>query len=403
VNILSASGPNLHCAATDESPCEPAAGAIVRPPRKLESLLDRLDAIVFGSLFALLAYFSTLHWDFSKTFHHDEAPLLLTHTWSFPVVSLVLYLLMVHVLGPFLRRNPADQSVAFGISEKFIKEALRFWNLALALLSICMLFGMGIPLIVFLYENGLYQSLCDTHHRRWSGPAWFWMYLFAMSKYAELFDTAFLVLRRKPVSFLHWYHHTSVLAYTWFAVVVGFCPGWMFAIINSGVHTIMYWYYARAASGVRLTYDKLVTTIQLSQMVIGFAVTSTWAILHYVSDNGVTECPCNHAEWAMLSALLIYGSYFALFLSFYLKRYSASKTIAGKLRIIDAGHDDQTNDMNKHGVIHRMIAGRHSPFWRSSFVGFVVVLTFKEQGQSVLCFSVRDAERTNSKLLIYCC
>lgn len=153
------------------------------------------------------------------------------------------------------------------------------------------------------------------------GAPMLWMYVFAYSKYLELIDTAFLIIRRKEVSFLHWYHHFTVLAYTWFAVVVGFCPGWYFSSVNSAVHTIMYFYYYRSACGVRLTYDKVITTMQLAQMVFGVLVTSTWAVLHYVVKDGHITCPCEHAGSAMLLALAIYGSYFGLFLSFYIKRY----------------------------------------------------------------------------------
>lgn len=34
---------------------------------------------------------------------------------------------------------------------------------------------------------------------------------------AELLDTVFIVARKRPLLFLHWYHHISVLVYTWHA------------------------------------------------------------------------------------------------------------------------------------------------------------------------------------------
>ena len=320
------------CSATSEAAsksCPQVGDVLLRPPIKKESLADRSDAIICASAFALAACALMAKWPLAQTFTHADATLLFDYTWSLPTGAIVVYLAMVHVLGPYLRRSNSKEP-AFGLTERSIKEALKYWNLFLALLSICMLFGMGIPLLQFSVQYGLEEAICDGKHRRWGGPAFVWMYVFTLSKYIELFDTAFMIVRRKPVSFLHWYHHTSVLAYTWFAVVVGFCPGWYFATINSGVHTIMYFYYYRSACGVRLTYDRLITTCQLTQMVLGVCITGWWAVMHYLPQDGAERCPCEQAGSAMASALFMYGSYFLLFLSFYLQRYQAGRKAAQK-------------------------------------------------------------------------
>lgn len=41
-----------------------------------------------------------------------------------------------------------------------------------------------------------------------------WYLFFALSKFTELGDTVFLVLRKRPLTFLHCYHHCSVMVYT---------------------------------------------------------------------------------------------------------------------------------------------------------------------------------------------
>lgn len=43
----------------------------------------------------------------------------------------------------------------------------------------------------------------------------FWSTMFVLSKVPELGDTLFIVLRKQPLIFLHWYHHATVLVYSW--------------------------------------------------------------------------------------------------------------------------------------------------------------------------------------------
>ena len=47
------------------------------------------------------------------------------------------------------------------------------------------------------------------------GASGFWTVAFVLSKPLELFDTVFIVLRKKPLIFLHWYHHVTVLLFCW--------------------------------------------------------------------------------------------------------------------------------------------------------------------------------------------
>ena len=42
-----------------------------------------------------------------------------------------------------------------------------------------------------------------------------WVILMTLSKLVELGDTIFIVLRKQPLVFLHWYHHISTLIYCW--------------------------------------------------------------------------------------------------------------------------------------------------------------------------------------------
>jgi hypothetical protein len=66
----------------------------------------------------------------------------------------------------------------------------------------------------------------------------------------ELFDTAFIVLRKKPLIFLHWYHHITVLLYCWHAYAVRASSGLYFIAMNYSVHAIMYFYYFAMAVNI---------------------------------------------------------------------------------------------------------------------------------------------------------
>jgi len=60
----------------------------------------------------------------------------------------------------------------------------------------------------------------------------------------ELGDTVFIVLRKQPLIFLHYYHHVTVLCYIWLtADAINSTCVW-FGVMNYGIHSLMYSYYA---------------------------------------------------------------------------------------------------------------------------------------------------------------
>lgn len=120
----------------------------------------------------------------------------------------------------------------------------------------------------------------------------------------EFGDTAFIVLRKRPLLFLHWYHHVTVLVYTWHAYKVPFfyfikiqissqvkrrsfrdndqililkdhtASGRWFIWMNYTVHAFMYTYYAMRAKGFNLPKwsAMMITVLQILQMVGGVVI-----------------------------------------------------------------------------------------------------------------------------------
>lgn len=108
--------------------------------------------------------------------------------------------------------------------------------------------------------------------------------------------------------------------------------GIYFGIINSFVHTVMYYYYyltsnAGAAPGAPAKklpwWGKYLTQVQLTQMVIGMVISFTWSYLWLTGH----ACPLyNMNPWILISfAVVMYASYFYLFLKMYIDKYQKDK------------------------------------------------------------------------------
>ena len=164
-------------------------------------------------------------------------------------------------------------------------------------------------------ENGTVYGNCLKEDIT-TNSAMLWAWIFGISKVIELGDTVFVVLRKTPLMFLHWYHHVTVFIYTWYGVkdLSEYCL-W-FAGMNYFVHTIMYSYYAIKASGRRLPafLSQCITSLQIAQMLAGVVLN----ILSLRKDDTL-GCDINYSLAYM--GLVIYSSYLALFANFFYNRY----------------------------------------------------------------------------------
>ena len=104
-----------------------------------------------------------------------------------------------------------------------------------------------------------------------SGSCGVWVALFIYSKIPELIDTLFLILRRRPIIFLHWYHHITVLLFCFQSYRLESPSGLVFCVMNYGVHAVMYGYYFLTSIERRPAFFRpfYVTFLQLSQMFVG--------------------------------------------------------------------------------------------------------------------------------------
>ncbi|KAL5243516.1 hypothetical protein ACI65C_010926 [Semiaphis heraclei] len=151
----------------------------------------------------------------------------------------------------------------------------------------------------------------------------FTVWLFLASKFLDLLDTIFFVLRKKQsqITFLHVYHHTLVVALGW--GLANFYPGGQaafFGTINACVHVVMYSYYFLAVLNPeykKAWWKKYLTIIQLVQFVI--------AGLHAFIT--IFEPDCDFPKIIMLLAIPQDIFMFILFFDFYRKAYIEPKKI----------------------------------------------------------------------------
>lgn len=130
-------------------------------------------------------------------------------------------------------------------------------------------------------------------------------------------DTLFIVLRKQKLIFLHWYHHITVLLYSWYSYKDMVAGGGWFMTMNYLVHAVMYSYYALRAAGFKLSrkFAMFITLTQITQMLMGCVVN---CLVYSWMQQG-QECP-SHMQNIVWSSLM-YLSYFVLFVQFFFEAY----------------------------------------------------------------------------------
>jgi elongation of very long chain fatty acids protein 6 len=221
--------------------------------------------------------------------------------------SVLLYLPLIFGIKAFMKNREAFD----------LRWALVPWNIGLAVFS-AMGFYYTVPEIFHnLRTRPFSEVICDPSC--YALPSARWIFFFNVSKFFEFGDTLFIVLRKKPLIFLHWYHHVMTCLYCWYANQISVsenCTGWPFAVMNLFVHTLMYSHYALTALGVRANWNIMLTSLQLGQMILGIYVVATAGLFCANRDQFI---------YGTYFALIMYFSYAVLFANFFFQRYCGKK------------------------------------------------------------------------------
>jgi len=147
----------------------------------------------------------------------------------------------------------------------------------------------------------------------------YWGWMFVMSKAPELGDTLFLILRKRPVIFMHWYHHALTFLYA--TITYNESQAWVrwSLALNLMVHAIMYFYFAIKALHIETpkSLSKFITTIQIVQFVINVYILAH--LLYIKLTDSIPECAVSWNSLSLGGAM--YGSYLYLFAQFFYNAY----------------------------------------------------------------------------------
>mmetsp|Transcript_128948 Transcript_128948/g.234272 ORF Transcript_128948/g.234272 Transcript_128948/m.234272 type:complete len:314 (+) Transcript_128948:75-1016(+) len=232
--------------------------------------------------------------------------------WIIPATSVTLYAVGILAGTKFMESRKAFE----------LKRPLAFWNLFLSVFSLIGSARTMPHLFYNLYAFGFEDTICRPAVSMYGcGSTGLWVQLFIFSKIPELFDTLFIVLRKKKLSFLHWYHHITVLLFCWHSYTSESTTGLYFAVMNYTVHGIMYGYYFLAAVNRLPTwFPPIVVTLgQIAQMIIGVALTVI--SITYYPASATSSRNCDVKIDNLIVGGLMYASYFALFVHFAVERY----------------------------------------------------------------------------------
>lgn len=205
-----------------------------------------------------------------------------------------------------------------------LKTLFLIHNFVLTAVSAILLALFIEQLLPTIVRRGTLFAVCDADGG-WTQPLVVLYYMTYLTKYLELLDTIFLFLKKKPLTFLHCYHHgaTAVLCYT--QLIGSTSVQWVPITLNLFVHVVMYWYYFQSARGVRIWWKEWVTRLQIIQFVIdlGFVYFASYT---YFTYNYWPWMPnwgnCAGKEFAAYSGIIVLSSYLVLFISFYFATYA---------------------------------------------------------------------------------
>eukprot|EP01133_Synstelium_polycarpum_P015135 gene15135-17914_t len=238
-------------------------------------------------------------------------------SWIFPASTSVIYLVGIFLLHAFMKnRKPMS-----------LRTISIIHNSNLIVLSVAMMCGVLYAAYTQAQTQGAFSLICEATNNAVSGRIGFWIYVFYLSKYYELVDTVILALKKKPLIFLHIFHHVSMVTVTWQWLNDQWLVGsWWCTFVNSFIHTIMYYYYLQTSLGNDCWFKKYITRAQIIQFLTGTAIVTYWFIIR-VREN------CQGGIAPAIVSYVANTLFIFLFVRFYINSYKSAAAAKKKAEI----------------------------------------------------------------------
>ncbi|KAI8640076.1 ELO family [Parasitella parasitica] len=207
--------------------------------------------------------------------------------WKTPVAIASVYAICVHLMNPspesakLSRVEAKNRGVGNASKSNKLMTAFVFvHNLILSIYSGITFINMAQNMHkLFNRGSSIHDAYCDTDNFLWNEGLGYWGYLFYLSKFYEVIDTAIIIMKGRRSSLLQTYHHSGAMITMWSGIRYQAQPIWIFVVFNSLIHSIMYMYYAMTSIGLHPPGKRYLTSMQISQFLIGMSTAISYLLV----------------------------------------------------------------------------------------------------------------------------
>uniref|UniRef100_W8B6C7 Elongation of very long chain fatty acids protein n=1 Tax=Ceratitis capitata TaxID=7213 RepID=W8B6C7_CERCA len=250
-------------------------------------------------------------------------------------IAIVSYLAFVLHYGPKWMENRKPFN---------LKYVMRVYN-AIQVIANFIIFVYGVPNSYMRKEFSLTcQPIDHTNTAPWMWNLIYLSYGYYITKYLDLLDTVFFVLRKKnnQITFLHVYHHAGMVfgVYAFMTFLAG-SHSTMLGVINLFIHTVMYsYYFVTSVWPVKraVWWKRHITQLQLLQF--------GYLFIHFLM--AIVRNHCQHPVIVSFVGVTQNLFMFALFFDFYYKEYIRKPKLLAKEQRRQSKQQQQQQQRRQH-------------------------------------------------------